>query len=472
MTEKDGLFIINIRTKKISNLKENQGSGSLPSNQLLSIKQDPLHPEVLWLGSYQGLIQLNKKTLQSKVFSLNEGLPDNTIYSILPDHNNMLWLSTNKGICRFDLETHLVRAYHTIHGLPGDEFNRFHQLSLPDGRLTFGGTDGWTIFNPSRIKNDIFEPVIAFTDLKINNKDNSRGRESNPLSSPINSLSQLTLPFEQNTLTFSFAGLEFSQPQDIQYRYQLQGYDNEWIMAGNSHSASYTKIPPGNYTLFINASNTSGKWSSHIKTLKLRIESPWYATKMAYLCYCIILAGLTWTFIRFRVSRLVMQEEMVLKEKETSQLKELDDMKTKFFSNITHEFRTPLTLIMGPAEELKKTHGPDSKETRLVDTIVNNAKQLLILINRLLDLSKLEAKGDLQLHEQRGNPADAVGSVVHSFEMDAAGKSIQLSFTNQLAVMDCWFYADALERIVYNLVSNALKFTSVNGRVDVITVGE
>ena len=188
---------------------------------------------------------------------------------------------------------------------------------------------------------------------------------------------------------------------------------------------------------------------------------------MAYLCYCIILAGLTWTFIRFRVSRLVMQEEMVLKEKETSQLKELDDMKTKFFSNITHEFRTPLTLIMGPAEELKKTHGPDSKETRLVDTIVNNAKQLLILINRLLDLSKLEAKA-LKLHEQRGNPADAVGSVVHSFEMDAAGKIIQLSFTNQLAVMDCWFYADALERIVYNLVSNALKFTSVNGRVDVI----
>ncbi|HLA58878.1 MAG TPA: ATP-binding protein, partial [Puia sp.] len=466
-TEKDGLFIIDIRTKKISRLKENQGSGSLPSNQLLSVKQDPLHPDILWIGSYQGLIQLNKNTLQCKVFSLNEGLPDNTIYSILPDQSDMLWLSTNKGICRFDLETHSVRAYRTIHGLPGDEFNRFHQLSLPDGRLTFGSTDGWTIFNPSRIKNDAFEPAIAFTDLKINNKDISQGKENNPLTSPINALNQLTLPFEQNTLTFSFAGLEFSQPQDIQYRYKLQGYDNEWITAGNSHSASYTKIPPGNYTLFINASNTSGKWSSHIKTLKLRIESPWYATKMAYLCYCIILAGLTWTFIRFRVSRMVMQEEMVLKEKESAQLKELDDMKSKFFSNITHEFRTPLTLIMGPAEELKKTHALDPRETRLADTIVSNARQLLILINRLMDLSKLEAKA-LQLHEQRGNPADAIGSVVHSFEMDAVSKAIQLSFTNQVGVMDCWFYADALERIVYNLVSNALKFTSAKGGVEVI----
>jgi signal transduction histidine kinase/DNA-binding response OmpR family regulator len=466
-TEKDGLFMIDIQTKKISRLKENQESGSLPSNQLLGLKEDPLHPDIIWIGSYQGLIRLNKTTLKCNIFSLNEGLPDNTIYSILPDHAGMLWLSTNKGICRFDLETHLVRAYHTVHGLPGDEFNRFHQLTLPDGRLTFGSTDGWIIFNPLRIRNDAFEPTIAFTDLKINNKDISQNKENSPLTLPINALKQLTLPFEQNTLSFGFAGLEYSQPQDIQYRYKLQGYDNEWILAGNNRTASYTKIPPGNYTLYVNASNTSGKWSSHIKTLGLRINSPWYATKMAYLCYCIILAGLTWTFIRFRVTRMMMQEEMVLKEREAVQLKELDDMKSKFFSNITHEFRTPLTLIMGPAEELKKVNTGDFKQNRLADTIVNNARQLLTLINRLLDLSKLEAKA-LKLHEQRGNPADAIGSVVHSFDMDAATKGIQLSFTNQVGVMDCWFYADALERIVYNLVSNALKFTSMNGQVDVI----
>ena len=171
-------------------------------------------------------------------------------------------------------------------------------------------------------------------------------------------------------------------------------------LAGNSHQANYTKIPPGNYTLLVNASNTSGKWSSHIKAIDIRIESPWYATGMAYICYCIILAGLTWTFIRFRVSRMVLKQEMLLKEKEAIQLKELDDMKTRFFSNITHEFRTPLTLIMGPAEQLKSIHSTDPQQTRLSDTILNNAKQLLILINRLMDLSRLEAKA-LHLNDKK-----------------------------------------------------------------------
>jgi signal transduction histidine kinase/DNA-binding response OmpR family regulator/ligand-binding sensor domain-containing protein len=468
-TQEDGLLSIDLRTKKIIQLKESETVGSLPANQLLGLEADPRNGELLWIGSYQGLISLNKKTLKCEVFSLKEGLPDNTIYAILPDAAGNLWLSTNKGICRFDPVTHKVRAFNTIHGLPGDEFNRFYQLELPDGRLTFGGTDGWTIFNPLLIKNDTFEPAVAFTDLMINNKEAALVKEKG--FRPINELSQLTLPYEQNTLSFGFAGLEFSQPQDLQYRYRLEGYDNEWVQAGNKHQAVYTKIPPGNYTLLVNASNTSGKWSEHIRALKLRIESPWWSTRMAYLCYCIILAGLTWTLMRFRVSRIVMKEEMALKEREAVQLKEIDDMKSRFFSNITHEFRTPLTLIMGPAEQMKSIHTHDPQQSRLADTIVSNAKQLLVLINRLMDLSKLEAKA-LRLTEQRGSPSDTVGIIVHSFESDAATKQIRLAFEDHTEHLDCWFYADALERIVYNLVSNALKFTPAGGRVNIILSAE
>jgi len=465
-TEVDGLLKINNRTKEMIQIKETENAGSLPANQLLGLRADPRNPDLLWIGSYQGLILLNKETLKCEVFSLKEGLPDNTIYSILTDAMGYLWLSTNKGICRFDPVTHKVRAFHTEHGLPGDEFNRFHQLELPDGRITFGGTDGWTIFNPLLIKNDAFETSLAFTDLRINNKEVLELKGKGPLRLPLNALSQLSLPYEQNTLSIGFAGLEFSQPQDLQYRYRLEGYDNDWVLAGNSHQAVYTKIPPGNYTLFVNASNTSGKWSTQVKTFKLRIGSPWYATKMAYLCYCIILAGLTLTFIRFRVRRIVMKEEMALKERESKQLKELDDMKSRFFSNITHEFRTPLTLILGPAEQLKSDHNEDPKQTGLANTIVKNAKQLLVLINRLMDLSKLEAKA-LHLQEQRGNPADTVGSIVHSFERDAESKDIDISFQDHTGYLECWFFAEAIERIIYNLVSNALKFTQAGGKVEI-----
>ncbi len=128
-----------------------------------------------------------------------------------------------------------------------------------------------------------------------------------------------SLPFQQNTLSFGFAGLEFSQPQNLQYRYRLEGYDNDWVLAGNSHQANYTKVPPGKYIFLVNASNTSGKWSNNIKSFKLQIDPPWYATKMAYLCYVIILAGLAWTFIRFRVSREMLKQDIVLKEKQALQ---------------------------------------------------------------------------------------------------------------------------------------------------------
>ena len=272
---------------------------------------------------------------------------------------------------------------------------------------------------------------------------------------------------QQNTLNFGFAGLEFNQPQNLQYRYKLDGYDNDWVPAGNTHQANYTKVPPGTYTFLVNASNTSGKWSQYIKSLKLKIEPPWYATKMAWLCYIIILAGLAWTFIRFRVSREIMKQEIVIKEKQAEQLKELDEMKSRFFSNISHEFRTPLTLIMGPAEQLKESGILDQQQQRMASTISNNAKQLLILINRLMDLSKLEAKA-LQLQEQRGNPGDAVGSIVYSFEHDAVAKQIQMNYEDLTGSTDGWFFADALERIVYNLVSNALKFTGPGGTVETI----
>ncbi len=461
-TANDGLLTIDIQSKGITQLKENKKNHSLPSDQLLAIEPDPTRSDLLWIGSYQGLICFHKKNNRCEVFSLKDGLPDNTVYSLLTDRAGKLWFSTNKGICQFDPVTHHVQVFRTQNGLPGDEFNRFHDLALPDGRLLFGGTKGWTIFNPLSVKEDEFEPSVAFTNIKINNKDTVLTSAN----APLNALNKLALPYEQNTVSIGYAGLEFNQPTDIEYRYQLKGYDKDWIYAGNKREAIYTKIPSGNYTLLVNASNTWGKWSSHIKQLKIEVAAPWWGTKLAYLCYAIIIGGLVWTFIRFRVNRELMKQEIDLKEKESAQLRELDDMKSKFFSNITHEFRTPLTLITGPAEQIRaKTN--DAQEKSLADTIVKNAEQMLQLINRLLDLSKLEAKAFI-LHQQKGIPADVIGSIVHSFENEAGKKGIQLSFEDKTNHLSCLFYADAVERILYNLVSNAIKFTQAGGKIAVV----
>ncbi len=157
-TAKDGLLVIDILTSRILHLKGSESPDSLPTSQLLGLLPDPQRDSLLWIASYQGLICFNKSTLRSEVFSVKEGLPDNTIYSIVADRGGTLWFSTNKGICRFDPVTHHIRVFRTSYGLPGDEYNRFHHLVLPDGRLAFGGTDGWTLFDPISIKDDDFSP--------------------------------------------------------------------------------------------------------------------------------------------------------------------------------------------------------------------------------------------------------------------------------------------------------------------------
>jgi ligand-binding sensor domain-containing protein len=242
-TGNDGLWCIDIQSKQVQHFRQQTNPAVLPNNLLLGLLPDRTRPDLIWIGSYEGLICLNKKTLKSQLFSTEDGLPDNTIYSILPDKAGYLWLSTNKGLCRFHPVTHQVRVFQTADGLPGDEFNRFHHLELPDGRLAFGGTDGWTLFDPNTVKDDNYQPPVAFTSLRINTVPVHYG-SNRPLTAPLNSLNELSLPYDQNSLTFEFAGLEFNQPQKLLYRYQLEGYDDNWIQAGHSPLVNYTKLPP------------------------------------------------------------------------------------------------------------------------------------------------------------------------------------------------------------------------------------
>jgi signal transduction histidine kinase/CheY-like chemotaxis protein/ligand-binding sensor domain-containing protein/AraC-like DNA-binding protein len=467
-TYQQGLFRITLQNREVLHLKNNHAAHALPSDQLICLRQDPLQEDVLWIGSYQGLIALNKQQLSFNLYAVSHGLPDNTVYAILPDRDGNLWLTTNKGLCRFNPQSGQRRVFRSQHGLPGDEFNRHHQLQLPDGRLAFGGVDGWTIFDPQLMKSDEFDPPLAFTNIRINNKELWELPVKQQPAQALNALPEITLPYDLNSINIGFAALEYSQPHELQYRYQLAGFDENWIAAGNGRQANYTKLPPGEYTFTLNATNISGRWSSHFKTLRIIVSSPWWATRLAYLCYAIIIGGIVWTFIRLRVSRLVMEKEVDLRDKEAAQLKELDDMKTRFFSNITHEFRTPLTLIMGPAEQLKTAHANDPAKRQFSELIIKNARQLLNLVNRLLDLSRLEAKA-FKLQDQEAIPGAIVGSIVHSFEMEAQRRELELIYKDKTDGQPALFYAEAVERIVYNLVSNALKFTA-QGETVTITV--
>ncbi|MDT3402116.1 ATP-binding protein [Mucilaginibacter terrae] len=465
-TDGDGLLVIDRSTKKMQQLKYRAVVGSLPTNKLLGITPDPKRSDVLWIGGYEGLICLNKKTLECEVFSLKQGLPDNTVYSIQTDSKGYLWLSTNKGLCRFNTKNKHVRVFQSTYGLPGDEFNRFHHLTMPDGCLAFGGPDGWTLFNPLNIGNDDFKPRVALTELKINNESVGWGKNG-ILPAPLYELNKLNLSYEQNSLMFQFAGLQYNQPKDLKYRYRLVGYDDHWVQSGNLPVANYTKIPPGTYLFKVNASNTSGEWSNYVKYLQIKITPPWWLNWPAFIVYGIIIAALIWAYTRYRVRQELLNKEVELKAVEARQLREMDEVKTRFFSNITHEFRTPLTLILGPAERIKNGQAKENEQGKLAETIETNARHLLRLINQLMDMAKLEAKA-MKPREGVGSPAVTINAIIESFREQVNSNNIALDFKDHTNGSNYIFAPDMLGHTVYNLVGNAIKYTYAGGRIDIV----
>ncbi|PMD87445.1 hypothetical protein BWI97_25775 [Siphonobacter sp. BAB-5405] len=325
-TEFDGLVLIDRATHQIQQLTHENPSKVLPTSQLIGLVPDPVRKDLLWIGSYDGLICFHKSTRTSEIFSLDQGLPDNSIYSILPDAQGSFWLATNKGLCQFHPVTHQIRLFQASDGLPGEEFNRFHYLRLPNEKLAFGGIEGWTLFKPTGSFLDSYQPTVGLTQVLINNTP----IDQTPFRQPLTALQTLDLPYDQNSIVFDFAGLQYDQPQKLTYRYQLQGYDDTWNYIGHASAAHYTKLPPGWYTLQVNVTNTSGVWSPHVYTLSLHIRPPFYLTWWAYAFYLLLAGTVVGLYVKYRIRQDRLTQAMVLKEKEAQQLRWVDEMKTKF----------------------------------------------------------------------------------------------------------------------------------------------
>lgn len=458
-TESHGIVKVNFGTKKIDYIKNN--TKDFPVNHLISLTPDPKNDNILWIGSNDGLIQFNKNDHKVKIFSGREGFPDNVIYSILPDKSGNLWMGTNKGLLKFDPKTYKLRIFTRSHGLENIEFNRFHQLMLPDGKLAFGGAKSGVVFNPEDIKKDNFSPPTAITQITLNNeKINLAERNLNP----VNQIKELSVEYFENTVSISFAALQYNQPQQIQYRYRLKGYQDEWIFAGNNTEAVFTKLPPGTYIFEVNATNTTGNWSNLIKSLTIKVTPPWWKTWWAIIFYLIALIGGIFWFVRFKINQEIIKNSIKLKQKEAQELRRLDKIKTKFFANIAHEFRTPLSLIVGPAEQLKSVDSQDEKE-KLFGTIKKNTNSLIHLTDQLIDVAKLEA-GVLKPHFVWGDVVPVISNIVNAFLETANEKGITLSLESPEKA-EFLFSINTLDRILYNLISNSIKFCE-NG--DAITV--
>lgn len=434
---------------------------SLSNDFVSGMIDDPAKPDqYLWISTKGGgLERLNKKTGEFDHFTEAQGLPNKVVYGVVEGEDKNLWMSTNRGLARLNLKTLTFNNFNKSDGLQEDEFNTNSYFQGPAGDLLFGGINGITIFRPSKLVERKKMPDIRLLDIKINNKPvpiESGGL----LPKAIEYLPQLQLAHHQNLLSFEFGLMDFTNPVKNRYRYQLEGIDQDWVEAGTQRFASYAHLRSGSYTFRVMGSTNGEQWSQPI-ALSFYIHPPFYLSWWAYAIYVIIISGLAYFWYKIQLNRVRLEEQVLYQGLEATRLAELDTLKTRFFTNISHEFRTPLTLLLGPIADLLKKY----PEETLLPLMQRNASRLQTLINQLLDLSKLEA-GQMELHLQEADLARFINNVLTSFESLAQSRNIHFEHTQSYATFTTRFDADKLEKILSNLLSNAFKFTPPGGKVN------
>lgn len=444
----------------------------LTSRDIKSVLADPIMPDrFLWLGTNGGgLNRFDCTTDEFLAYTQRHGLPNHVVYGVLPDGDGKLWLSTNKGlaIATLTVDTREIigfRNYDVQDGLQSNEFNTASYCRAASGELFFGGVNGLNYFHPDSIKDNPFPPPVVITDFQIRHRSIRHDDNDSPLSRPIAFSDAVTVSYADNVLTFEFAALDYSAPQKNLYSYKLEGFESEWSAPSRERRATYTNLDPGEYTFHVRGSNNDGVWNDEGAAIKLIVTPPWWKTWWAYSLYATFFFSLVYLLRKYEKNRQALRHKLELEYVEAEKLQELDRLKSRFFANISHEFRTPLTLVLGDVESsLLEQKAGQSK--RRLQRAFRNGKRLLRLINQLLDLSKLEA-GGMKLNARLGNILSLLKNITYSFESLAKQKNIALRFKSADEEIMIMYEDEKIEKIMSNLLSNAFKFTPAGGRVSV-----
>ena len=441
---------------------------TLSDNEVPSIYED--NKGNLWIGTHGG--GLNIFDSENETFTHytdTDGLSSSVVLGILEDDGGNLWLSTIKGLNKFDPENETFSHFDVRDGLVGNEFSLGVHKSK-NGEMFFGGINGLNKFQPDSIKDIAYVSPIIITDFKIFNHSVPIGIDSSNnrsiLSQSIYETEQIDLTYEDNVISFEFASLDFHVPEKINYLYKIEGFDKDWNYTDASRRyATYTNLDPGDYMFKVKRANIDGNWNEAFASIKINIHPPWWKTIWAYLLYAFLIIGSSLVIWALQMRRIRLRHEYEMSRFEAKKLHEVDVMKSTFFANISHEFRTPLTLILGPVKELINTEENKSKKDELI-TVRKNADRLCGLVNQLMDLSKLEA-GKMTLKTCEEDIVPILKGLVFSFASLAERKNIALKFNSEKEMILAYVDVEKIEKIVINILSNAFKFTEKGKRIDI-----
>lgn len=480
-----GVSVLNPKTFRFKNLQnDSKDSNSLIQNNIHSIVEDARG--WMWIGTKEGISVYDPANGRFNNLSEENGLPENTAFALLEDDDHHIWYSSRKGLYKIsvfaDGKTHkfVYSKYNRSDGLENTQFNVNAVYKTKSGDLIFGGPNGFNIFKPGQIKNNQFPSALVMTDLEVFYRKVGVGESVNGhviLPETITALKKLTLTYKENIFSVQFALLNYLTPHKITYKYNLEGFDGRWITVPSElRKATFTNLDPGEYVLHVRAFNENEAVPLAGSQLKITVLPPFWRTTWAYIGYVLAAGGLL-LFIRSRGINRLRREFALAQERiqarqareqdrmEAERLRELDLLKIKFLTNLSHEFRTPISLILAPVDELLTEARGTQRHGRLA-MMKRNARRLLNLVNQLLDFRKMEEQ-ELQLNKSEGEIVSFIKDATDSFYDLAERKQIKLIFGSAVEKANVLFDHDKIERILFNLLSNAFKFTPSGGTVSV-----
>ena len=457
-------------------LNQANDSTSLSNNLVLAIHQDSRG--LIWIATNGGLNLFDQQTKKFSVLNEDDGLPHNSILTILEDNNKNLWVSTPHGISNLiirhesgkkDSLSIQFKNYSESDGLQGIQFNENAACKTSSGELVFAGANGFNLFKPEDIGINKNKPHVILTDFQIFNKTMKIGETINGkviLKESIHQTDTVALDHSDNVFSIEFASLSQFHPEKSQYQYIMEGFDKAWTSTDASHRrVTYTNLDPGDYVFKVKAANNDGIWNEEPTILMLTVLPPFWKTKTAFVFYALAILGALflarWLILyNERINFKIQQER-----EEAHRMHALDMMKIKFFTNVSHEFRTPLTLILTPLEKILRNTA-EGEQRNQFQLIHRNARRLLNLVNQLLDFRKMEVE-EIKFNPSDGDIVKFIKEVFYSFSDLSEKKNIHFTFQSSVQKIEALFDQDKLEKILFNLLSNAFKFTPENGSVSV-----
>lgn len=444
---------------------------ALSSNKLISLLDDQAGN--LWIGTEGGGLNcLNLQTKKITVYNEPQGI-NPIVYGIQKDDNNNLWLSTNNGITRFSPQTGKTKVFTNLDNLQSPQFNYNASLKAADGKIYFGGINGFNAFYPDSLADAVTVSSPVITAFKLFNKDIAPGEENSPLKKLVGFVEKMTLSHDQSVISFEYSALSYLAPEKIQYAYLMEGFDKSWNNVGSQRKATYTNLPPGTYTFRVRATDIDGNWNGQTASVQIVVKPPFYRTTAAYLFYLLLLAAAVVAFRHYLLRRARKKNEARLERLNVQREKEFYNQKIEFFTTMAHEIRTPLSLIIAPLEKLLTAEEWKPEVREQLSIMDENSDRLLNLVNQLLDFRRIES----DIYTIRTEELELI-SFIHSlysrFSAISFQKGVKFSLATTINRLDVDADPEALTKILTNLLINAFKFTrsKVELRINDVTTGE